>query len=505
MGISVVGGSTGTAGKTLRVQTFTTEGANTFTLPSGYGPDNPLAVELLLVGAGGGAGAGNYQNTTDSTLAGAGGGGGVKKLNISITENMTAHVGYRGYGGRGPSTYSFGADSAMYVGGNGGYTYFGNSTPKNLFLNPQFIAHSNYTAESYVISNFDKTSNQTFDAAISGNIAYNGSWTSTSQYRRSQPYSVKPSTNYCFSIYMRTPISSTARVEIQWFTSASVIISTETGSSISTPANTWARVSVGGTSPANAAFCTFRLRQVGTATGDCYISNAMFEEGVTTPSTYVDGATAGHSWAGHPAGSVTISNSDAMYVASGGGGGGAIFNGSTSWSSAYWNLGFPGASSGGGAMTNVSSTQSLTYGGSGGGAGGHATQKKDNYWTYSTSGASLRGDNKSPFFNTLAENGYGALGQGFSGAGSSISPDITLPGPGIDGYGAGGQSQMWTLNGTPREMFYFESEETMYSIINAPSNTGNGGSVRWMRLDSTFYLCPGGNGGSGLIVVKYWE
>lgn len=505
MGISVIGGSTGSAGKTLKVQTFTTEGANTFTLPSGYGPGNPLAVELLLVGAGGGAGAGNYQNASDSTCPGAGGGGAVKKLNISITENMTAHIGYRGYGARGPSTYSYSATSAGYIGGNGGYTYFGNATPKNLFLNPQLIAHSNYTAEGFVFGAFDQTSAETFNPAISGNIHYNGSWTSTTQFRRSQPYSVKPSTDYCFSIYMRTPVTSNAIVEIQWFTSASVYISNTVSSTTSTPANTWARVSAGGASPANAAFCTFRLRQSGTATGDCYISNPMFEEGVTTPSTYVDGATAGYSWAGHPAGSVTISNSDSIYVASGGGGGGGLFGTSTSWTSGLWSLGFPGASSGGGAMTNTTASQAFTYGGSGGGAGGHATQKKDNYWSYSTLSASLRADNKMPYFNTLAENGYGAIGQGFTGAGAVISPDTPLPGPGIDGYGAGGVSQTPVLNGTPREQFYMESEATIYSLINAPLNTGKGGDVRWIRLDSTNYLCPGGNGGSGLIVVKYWE
>ena len=505
MGISVYPPASA-AGKTLKVQTFTTEGANTFTLPSGYGPGNPLAVELLLVGAGGGAGTGNYQSSSDVMLPGGGGGGAVKKINASITANMTAHVGYKGYAPRGSRTYSGGATNNIYVGGNGGYTYFGNSTPKNLFLNPQLISFNNYSTEAQVFCGFSKTSSYAFNAAIRGNIHYTGSWSSSSSFRKSQPYSVKPSTNYCFSIYMRTPTTTTGQVIIYWYDSSNTYISATTGSSTSTPANTWTRVHAGGTSPSNAAYCVFRLLQPSGAVGDGYISNAMFEEGATTPSTYVDGDSAGYSWTGHPAGSVTILNSDTMYVASGGGGGGASFNESSSYASSWWYPGFPGASSGGGSMS-ITNITSVAAGGSGGGAGGHATIRKDNYWNYTTNTTSLRVDSKSPWWNTMAENGFGAIGQGFSSASQFVNIDATVPGMGIDGYGRGGYAQTTIKEQQIFDTRLVDTQAEIYPYVDAKANTGNGGNVSNFNIAAgavTNYML-GGHGGSGLIVVKYWE
>ena len=198
MGISVIGGSS-SAGTTRKVARFTTEGVNTFTLPSGYDATNPLYAEVTLVGAGGGAGCGFWTSTTNMGTAGGGGGGAVKKLNLALTSNLTAHVGYRGYGGKGGKTMTIAQNNNSWHGGNGGYTFLGNGTPKNLFINPQCL-ETDINFSTYILSSLTPTNAQA--PAVSGNVIQIGSYSSGTWYK-SQPYSVKPSTAYCFSHYAK--------------------------------------------------------------------------------------------------------------------------------------------------------------------------------------------------------------------------------------------------------------------------------------------------------------
>lgn len=498
MGISVIGGSS-SAGTTRKVARFTTEGVNTFTLPSGYDATNPLYAEVTLVGAGGGAGCGFWTSTTNLGAAGGGGGGAVKKLNLALTSNLTAHVGYRGYGGKGGKTMTIAAANNSWHGGNGGATFLGNGTPKNLFINPQCLA-TDISYTTYILSSLIPSN--AWAPAVSGNVIYSGSYNSGTYYK-SQPYSVKPSTQYSFSHYAKGDANgSTCRAQIEWYNSSGTYISTSAGSFTSLSSSAWTRYSTGDTSPATAAYAILVHNRGASGSSSIYISNLMLEEGTTTASTYCDGATAGYAWSGHPAGSVTISTSDIMYVANGGGGGGGYgdyADGSTTFS--MYSLGFPGATSGGGAA-HAGSASTYVWGGHGGGAGTNATPHQESYYSYSVTTNSHRLDSLDNYMNKLAEYGSGTHGQGYQGgAWSSMTKDTGKPGDGLSGFGKGGYGSI--IYGTPQGI---EARDltTAKLTFDAKLNSGDGGSSGFYNVSGDPYRTYGGNGGSGYIEIVYW-
>jgi len=137
--------SSGVSQKTIE---YTTPGLSTFTLPSGYGVGNPLLAEVTILGGGGSAGRGFYTDTNTFGLGGGGGAGGIVKKQLSLTANMNVYVGSGGA--------CYGTNTIN--GGNGEFSYIGTGTPKNLFINPQFLGYVGTTAGSATDPAFANTS-----------------------------------------------------------------------------------------------------------------------------------------------------------------------------------------------------------------------------------------------------------------------------------------------------------------------------------------------------------
>jgi hypothetical protein len=127
MGISTIGGISGLQ---RRRQVFTTSG--TFTLPSLYGPNNPLYADVTIVGGGGGGGNSNH-------MPGGGGAGRVWKDTIGIVGNLPVIVGAGGAFGGGR-----GGDSIV------GYTPLPREA--NLLPNPFFTDGFNFQVTGWSVT-----------------------------------------------------------------------------------------------------------------------------------------------------------------------------------------------------------------------------------------------------------------------------------------------------------------------------------------------------------------
>lgn len=100
------------------IQSFTTSGANTWTLPSGW---TTAYVRVMVQGAGGGAGSGGTEiNGTRSSGGGGGGAGEIKWWEGIVSANQTVTIGAKGTGGAGQGS----ATSVGNIGNTGGSTSF---------------------------------------------------------------------------------------------------------------------------------------------------------------------------------------------------------------------------------------------------------------------------------------------------------------------------------------------------------------------------------------------
>jgi hypothetical protein len=453
--------------------------------------------DVTILGGGGGAGCGYWTTNVAGAVAGGGGGGGIFNRTIPLTENMNIMVG-RGGGVLGNLVYN-------QDGGNGGISYIGNGTPKNLFINPTFGGFEGDKPgnEFGVAVPFSMTNiRQTIAPAISGSTAEAQSVTN-SESGKGQLYPVLPSTNYAFSMYFRTDSStSNYRLIINWYDSSGVLISSTTGTTTAVTTS-WGRLEVGAASPSTAAYARLRWNYV-SSNVITYISNAMFESGTTTATTYVDGYSTGYSWAGHPFGSVTLLNTETMYVANGGGGGKGMQT-----SQNYSLHGFAGACSGGGAAFVQSDTQYYT-GGAGGGLGGNAERP---FMTLPNGSDSTQiTPNVNAYeYNKHREFSSGTIGYEMTSSANRL-PGSSIGGPAnSEGYGAGGSgSQHLAGNGTG----YMQSTETISAarvnkyretIVSGKNNTGAGGSVTNFKFTDNTAISLAGFGGSGLVIIKYWS
>ncbi len=518
MGISVVGGSTGSASKTLKVARFTTPGLSTFTLPDGYDGSNPLVADVTIVGGGGASGTGTWNSFSSSTYAcipGAGGGGAVWKGTVELTQNMNVHVG------RGGWSNTMSVDGYYpWHGGNGGTSYISTGTPKNWFLNPQLLHGGNLDTANLLpmpFSNFNPQSQS--QAKFSGCVArfstnYNGGNTASS------PIAIMPSTNYCWSTYLYDDgAGATCTLSLYWYTSAGVYISATTrNDNVYTNSGSSAnQVYVGGTSPANAAYVVLHY-YTGYGSRNHYFSNMRLETGVTSPTTYVDGNTSDYFYAGPAAGAITFSTSDDTYFAAGGGGGAAPRTNlsSTEYGGNIVGIhGYAGGCSGGGAFLSSGQSMSGSYlaaGGHGGGAGGDAISTTRD--TPGEFGASLA----TPGLNPNCTQGAGTRGRGWYDAGGNWYTNFAEIGKGglpLDGFGKGGTSRAqlggpWaSVSRTPWN--YSESSSDAASlfvevnrILGGRDNTGDGADSALIYNGGNYYG-GGYSGGSGLVIIKYWE
>jgi hypothetical protein len=355
------------------------------------------------------------------------------------------------------------------------------------------------------------TSNSTsYAPAIRGTTLNFTQW-STLNFWDGQTYKVKASTAYTFSMYYRDNggAASDFSLALRWFTADGTSISTTTGSTFTGVSASWNRAEVGGTSPSTAAYCTLRVNKVGGTNGLTF-SNAQFEEGVTTASTYVDGDSSGYIWAGIKTGSVTLLASETMYIASGGGGGGG--SGLTS-GQGNKGSGFSGACSGGGGTRTTDTTSSWVAAGDGGGLGGNASHRI----LTSTQGTVNASSQQPRYFNynTYAEFGFGT--RPFS---VYTSHDVNVfrgaGGPANnDGYGRGGVGGFTnTTSSGYQELIFGDANNSTWTtntrkLVDGKPNSGNGGSaltVSTMPSGSAVGIQNiAGAGGSGLVIIKYWS
>lgn len=491
------------AGKVLKVARFTTPGVSTFTLPAGYDATNPLTAEITVVGGGGSAGRGHYQSGSDFGVGGGGGGGGVLTQTVQFTQNMTVGVGR---GGASPNWYWYNGTS-YGQGYNGGCSFVGSAQPVNLFLNPRFrgIWSSEVITQTPFGPGFTDTSTSYGNPGVGSTLAlYNSSFTSYT-YHYGPTFDVIPSTNYCFSMYNYSPGGTmTYQTHLTWLQSDGTFISNNSINH-SLSASTWTRIQNGATAPANAAYCRIMIQRTGGTGSLLAINSPMFESGTTTASTYVDGDTAGYRYAGNPYGSVTVANTANIFVAGGGGGGNGY--GTDRGYATRHARGFAGASSGGGAWYESSvGAQWAMYGGHGGGAGGSATPLTHVFDSDSGSTAYQASWSRRGYETTgkFSDNGEGTLGNYFSVIANYSQMYTGSPGPGRDGYGKGGFGAYTSNNQGQSTSANTEAE--LLSSLAGVNNTGNGGNAAVARLQNTGTVNSyGGAGGSGLVIIKYWE
>jgi hypothetical protein len=499
---SLVAASSGVTPKVFR---YTSAGTDTtFTLPSGYGVGNPLYAEVTILGGGGSAGCGGFTANNNWVFGGGGGAGGFYQSTIPLTENMTVRVG-RG----GPTRTISGNSGETVLGGNGGVSYIGNGTVKNMFINPAFLGQSDgkhkvsapFTMWKYDAGgpNTPFTGRQKIRASVS---QLN---TGTAGY--GQPYPVKPSTNYCFSIYLYSESgTSDGRVNFQWLDVNGAVLSATTGTSASYGAS-FTRVSVGATSPSNAAYVRTNIA-IPTVGGVNLATCPMLEEGVTTPSTYVDGDSSGYKYSGTPLGSPTILASDTMYIVNGGGGGSSLNN---NGNDGNYNAGFAGACSGGGGMRNQTDLSSIThthvFAGNGGGLGGNAIAPfaaLNSTTAISTLDSAIT---HAPRYSQYADHSLGTNAFAYY-SNTSFIVNNGAPGPSnAFGYGKGGIGS--TISGAGGggtwDYNYWESSVTaINSAKNPRPNSGDGGDSLIIN-GSPGKESIGGAGGSGLVIIKYWS
>jgi len=490
MGISVFPAPS--AGVTPKVFTYTTPGVSTFTLPSGYGAGNPLRAEVTILAGGGASGRGYWDSTTDMGVAGGGGAGGIFKGELALTSNLNVQVG------RGGACYG----NITYHGGNGELSYIGNGTPKNLFINPQMLGYTEAIGSSLIEFPFPYCGGAASRAAaVRGNTIELGNLGSQSLWN-GQTYSVKASTQYTFSMYQQGN-GTQARFNLLWYTEAGAVISTSNGSTFTAVNNTWNRSHVGDTSPSTAAYCTLQIQKT-SGTNTLYFSNAQLEEGVTSPTTYVDGDSSGYIWGGIKTGSATLLASEVMYVANGGGGGGGVFGGGPSDS-----RGYSGGCSGGGGIRTTSATRFMSAG-NGGGLGGNANLFTNSPTVGATQSAISPTNN---YYNKFADFNFGSNGITYASGANNF---YGTPGPeSSDGYGRGGfggnsksdSAQSWA------ELYFNDTNNADWltrskNLVNGKANTGDGGSFMGITTNSGSgagtQVLPG-NGGSGLVIIKYWS
>lgn len=499
MGISVYPAPS--SSKTLKTVRYTTSGTTTFTLPSGYGVSNPLVADITIVGAGGSAGKGYYTALTNRGMGGGGGGGGYFQQTVQLTANMFVNVGR---GGASANWYHDGGITPGF-GSNGGTSYVSTAHPANYFINPAGVGVlDSYTIEAPYGPSFGVSSSPTAPAGVgSSTLCYTTSrWNDIARHF-GPTFQVEAGVDYCYSAYFHSgSFNSTFTITLTWLQSDGTFISNTNATGQTTTAGNWSRRHNGATAPANAAYCRIMLNRTAGTSSTFNIYGSMFERGVTTPSTYVDGDSTGYRYAGSRAGSVTMATSATYFIASGGGGGIGHDYGSSY--AEPGKKGLAGASGGGGGyFTSSTTTDWSLYGGHGGGAGGHAEpyvliMDSDNG---STQLLTSWGRTKN---NTMSR--YSELGEGVEGnyvtVGTSNRSQLYFgaPGIGLNGYGRGGFGAY--VASAPNQQLTASDAEILKAAQG--KNFGDGGDSIAGYNGST-YANYSGKGADGLVIISYWE
>lgn len=535
--------------KVLKQQIFDASG--TWTYPTS--PNFDGEVEVLAVGGGGAGGSivarSGWTATARRFCTGGGGGGRVttQKLNVKGLGNQSVVVGAGGTTGT--------SVNQLYARA-GGYSSFGSLTIANAVYDPDFYngimqapdqgntAYPENTTGALITVTESNTSSgsTTPPTGFSYLVPINISNTGTPNSFYSSFFSVTASVSHTFGFkYARGGTNSTAgtvRTTVYYYNSSGVSTGSSNFSTFTAPTSgtTWTNITLTATPPANSV--TARVvwdRSDATANTVTLALSALFATPASTGITEaVYGYTSGYQWLNCPYSSPTVANTTVSVFAQGGGGGQGVV-GSSSNIITYLP-GEVGWSSGGKLVfsnqgTSADSTTSA-FGGCGGGSVTAAepatpvsfyngTNPINNIVDASIRPDGLAGQYPVRYFSSIP------IGGGNGAVGVKINTDTQggrylqnwgKNGRGVDIYGHGGIGGWYTGGNDPLQTGFITTGPVRITPLNSVSvpgnnpqyynalaNTGCGGAGVYNPSFTANTVYKAGNGGSGVVIVRWYE
>jgi len=545
MGSSTIPATGGTVQLgTLTEQIFTSSG--TFTYPSSSTFNGQI--EVLCVGGGGSGG-----NAIDASgvntnfyITGGGGGAQVTQRTISILNegNQTVVVGA---GGQGSTT------NDKFFAEAGSYSSFGAYTTANLYPDPG--TSFGLSSQSAAVNDLPETlttsmSRQapvTVDGVVSpnlgtfmtrANLSASGANALYSQYF-SVTASVSHRFGFSYAFYTGNLNAQTVQCRVYYYNAAG----TSTGSNVFTTytiptvsSATWTAATLTATPPAGSVSARFSWTSTNAISGNHYLCSLFANLASTTETIGVFGYSSGYEWLGVPFQSQTVVANDPNFVyAAGGGGGWSVCLGTAITTiSAY--PGTQGYTSGGfAAYGSTGGGTTIQFGGCGGGALSSAFNTQSLLTTGLVTNSSeynrlwatnvktptkllyalgrAGGDGSRAFVlntaspsdmtqlidwggngagvNVLGWGGYGTYGTGGCGGWQSASNYADIIGYTRTGASACSPSTAYTPLSTANDPY-----------IDGLNNTGNGGAGVAGQFSTNK---RGGNGGSGVVIVRWYQ
>ena len=543
--------SAGSSNKVFKQKVFQTSGTWTYPSASTFNGE----VEVTVVGAGGSGG--GYINPSSYAysvplLTGGGAGGQVllrQRMSVYGLGNQTVTIGDGGTGG-----YSSSAWASM----PGEDSYFGNYVAANAVYCPEMTHGLTYMSNTNVGSYVDPEKALNYLASASPNPAptYKSTQSGITPYFGSMSllqtsgadngfnyfsdwFQVKSSTSYLFGHYYNygpsgTSQSATWNAKIDFYDKYGAYISASTLGTVYSNV-TWTKLSATITTPSNAYYAKFRWTDVASS-GDAFVCGLFAAETASGVTTVVSGNTSGYKWASTVGYSPTVLETTPLSYALGGSPGEGLI-GISAGSGGGWKLpstskfGIGGASRSG----TSSSTAYANFAGNGAGAGGPATLAIA-YGPGSTvgslPGAESNDDSVGWTTYRAARNRYANFGGGYAGTearaynGGAATQfwkfNFGTNGPDLEGYSAGGmggyQYNANSFANISRQTFgsIIDSLSQRYSygtyrqsgteyLMDARPNTGNGGNGMYVSNSSSTSSFRAGNGGSGVVIVRWYE
>ena len=527
MAISTIGGSTSSSSSNgSGVATGYTyarfNSSGTFTLPAGYGANNPLNIDVIAVG-GGGAGGNNY-------YGGGGGAGELVLASYAATANCSVTIGAggttvsgsssAGIGGTGGTTtvaslatqnYNYAQNSAARYGNGSVATNFTSGGYQNAYWNTSGTQQGGYNGSFPSLDPFGNnlsTQNGKFYGFARGQWNNNGT---ENQYTYTQT-GLTIGVTYAISFYYSFSYASGNGDSI---TSTGTIVN-GTKTPISTPgSNVWNQFTT--TWTATSTSVTFGI--YGTNTG----ANTFFVGYQLGYIRVIEASTANpYTWGGHPddgsgsfawagvAGSSTVVSYPIVARAYGGGGGGA---GNTS-NILLYGLGVAptaGGSGGGNGVDtatadNISNPTSVTAGSAvvlrnRGGASARTqfpmgASNTINHIASGGGGGALSAGGDADWFNAIGGKGGTAYdANSWCGQTTTLAANI-LAGGGA-GWGLKGIGAASTNAGQPTVNAPYNTGTTMKTAVSPTANTGSGGAGAGGAQNTAT------NGASGVVIIRY--
>jgi hypothetical protein len=552
MGYSVFPSSSGGAvPRVYKEQIFNSSGTWTYPTSTNFTGE----VEVTVVGGGGSGGGWNANGAYNYQLFTGGGAGGqvLSKERISVygKGNQTVIVGAGG------TSCGSGTISSLPT-MPGGDSYFGNYTAANAIYDPElrnggiwyFTGPSagNVTTADMYSASYNNTTQPAYvssDSTSLGIASYFGngfilsSQGSTVKYQNyfNEPSQIKSSTSYVFGFYSAfttgvTGIDYAAYVDFYDINGA--ITTSQTINASFTPTSSWAKVSATLTTGASDVYARFRWTNNTTSNANiviCGLFAAETASGVTEP---VSGNTAGYKWTSTQSFSPTVTSGTPLLYALGGTGGegGYVWTGPNQKTIASWTK----YNGGGYSLKGTTGAGYWNTAGHGGGSGGPAIEGKvhgnaaSTVTTLSIVSTSVPvGDSSSLNARAMKSRtsttggGYaGSSGKGFySPSGRPQDFDYGANGLPKDNYGAGGlggyqgpASQYVTRQANGGVIDYWSTNQVSSTyptpslqygyLFNGKPNTGMGGNGIYINPNGAGQY-PAGYGGSGIVIVRWYE